>query len=154
MKRALRVYLDTSVISGCFDEEFRVWSNALMDDFKNGLFKPAIPSVVTEEPERATQQVKDKLEELILMGAEILEPDDEALSLLEEYQKRQIVTEVYSNDLLHSAIATISAEVLVSWNFKHIVRLEKIQQFNSVNTSCEFHPLRVHSPREVAHYEE
>jgi rRNA-processing protein FCF1 len=154
MKRVLRVYLDTSVIGGCFDDEFQLWSNALMVDFQNGIFKPVISSVVTEELERAPQQVKDKLHELILIGAEILEPDNEALSLLEEYQNRQIVTEKYSNDLLHIAIATVSAEVLVSWNFKHIVRLEKIQQFNAVNISCGFRPIEIHSPREVAHYEE
>jgi len=31
-----RIYIDTSVISGCFDIEFEEWSNRLFEDLKNG----------------------------------------------------------------------------------------------------------------------
>ena len=31
-----RVYIDTSVIGGCFDEEFRLWSEKLFDEFRAG----------------------------------------------------------------------------------------------------------------------
>ncbi len=149
-----RIYFDTSVIGGCFDEEFQVWSNALVDDLKKGLFQPVISSIVTEEIQKAPEQVRKKLEELIQLGAEILEPNQEALDLMKEYQKRNIISDRFKNDLLHIAIATISAEVLVSWNFKHIVKLDKVQQFNAVNLSCGYRAITIYSPREVAHYEE
>ena len=56
--------------------------------------------------------------------------------------------------MLHIAIATIAeADVLVSWNFQHIVRLDKIRQFNSVNIELGYKQLTIYSPREVASYE-
>jgi hypothetical protein len=42
---------------------------------------------------------------------------------------------------------------LVSWNFKHIVRLEKIRLFNAVNVELGHPTLSIRSPREVATYE-
>ena len=57
-----RIYIDTSVIGGCFDDEFNVWSNALFDDLRKGLFKPMISSVVTEEIKVAPDWVKKQYE--------------------------------------------------------------------------------------------
>ena len=54
-----RIYIDTSVIGGCFDEEFQVWSNALFEDISHGLFKPLISSVVEEEIEAAPEMVRN-----------------------------------------------------------------------------------------------
>lgn len=44
-----RVYLDTSVLGGCFDPEFAVWSNGLMQDFRSRLFKPLLSQVTATE---------------------------------------------------------------------------------------------------------
>lgn len=55
--------------------------------------------------------------------------------------------------MLHIAIATIAeVDVVVSWNFRHIVRLEKIRFFNGVNLELGYKPLSIYSPREVATY--
>jgi hypothetical protein len=37
-----RVYIDTSVLGGCFDTEFSPWSNALIGDFRTGRLKPVV----------------------------------------------------------------------------------------------------------------
>jgi len=51
---------------------------------------------------------------------------------------------------LHIALATIAeVDVLVSWNFKHIVRLDKIRLFNAVNLEQGYKSLTIYSPREV-----
>jgi hypothetical protein len=56
--------------------------------------------------------------------------------------------------MLHIALATVAAvDVLVSWNFQHIVRLDKIQRFNGVNLELGYRPLAKYSPREVTTYE-
>jgi len=55
--------------------------------------------------------------------------------------------------MLHIAIATVAeVDVLVSWNFRHIVRLDKIRLFNAVNLELGYKQLTIYSPREVATY--
>jgi hypothetical protein len=56
--------------------------------------------------------------------------------------------------MLHIALATVAdADVLVSWNFKHIVRFDQIRLFNAANLEQGYKPLSIHSPREVTSYE-
>jgi hypothetical protein len=37
----------------------------------------------------------------------------------------------------------------VSWNFRHIVRLDKIRLFNAINVELGYQALSIYSPREV-----
>lgn len=50
-----RVYIDTSVIGGCFDNEFAQWSNQLMVDFAQGRLKPVVSDVVAAEISEGTK---------------------------------------------------------------------------------------------------
>jgi hypothetical protein len=147
------VYLDTSVIGGCFDEEFSVWSNALFVDISKGFFKPLLSSIVADEIENAPLPVRNKYQEL-LNNAQVLTPDKRSFELLRGYEKHDIIPKKYRNDMLHIAIATIAnADILVSWNFKHIVRYDKIQQFNAVNIENGYRTISIFSPREVTYHE-
>lgn len=149
-----RIYIDTSVIGGCFDDEFYIWSNALFDDIQKGLFRPMISSIVEEEIEAAPDQVRKKYYELLSMSAEILSPDKQAFELMRQYSKHDIISIKFRNDMLHIAVATVAeADILVSWNFKHIVRYDKIQQFNAVNIENGYRTIAIYSPREVTYYE-
>ena len=57
-------------------------------------------------------------------------------------------------DGLHIALASVvEADLLVSWNFRHIVHFDKIRLFNSVNLEQSYKPLQIYSPREVARIE-
>jgi hypothetical protein len=74
--------------------------------------------------------------------------------LLEEYEAHDVLDSRFRNDMLHIALATVAeVDVLVSWNFQHIVRLDKIQQFNGINLELGYKPLAIYSPREVTTYE-
>ena len=87
------------------------------------------------------------------MEPEILEVGDEALELLASYQKRQILGSKYRNDMLHIALATVAeVDILVSWNFRHIVRFDKIRLFNAVNLEFGYKRLEIYSPRGVTTY--
>ena len=148
-----RVYLDTSVIGGCFDPEFAEWSNGLMQDLRDGLFKPLLSQVTAIEIENAPEQVKQIYAELLVLDPEIIEATASALELTNAYQARNILTPNFRNDGLHIALATIAqADVLVSWNFKHIVRFDKIRLFNAVNLEYGYKPLQIYSPRDVTTY--
>jgi len=148
-----RVYLDTSVLGGCFDPEFAEWSNGLIRDFRNGRFKPLLSQVTATELRDAPENVQFLYAELLTVGAEIVEATESALELADAYQEHRILTPKFYDDGLHIAVATVAeADVLVSWNFKHIVRLDKIRLFNAVNLEYGYKPLQIFSPREVTTY--
>ena len=78
-----------------------------------------------------------------------------AENLAEQYIKNRVVTVKHLVDAQHIAIATIErVDVLVSWNFKQIVNLNRIHLFNSVNLKFGFPMLEIRSPREVLNEKE
>ncbi len=132
-----RVYIDTSVIGGCHDDEFSTWSNGLMKDFRLGNPRPIISRIVTLEIADAPDVVKKTYAELLDMDHELLEITAEATGLSDLYQERGILTPKFYEDALHSGLATIAeVDVLVSW---------KEQGYKS---------LQIYSPREVTNYGE
>ena len=148
-----RVYIDTSVIGGCFDSEFAAWSNGLMQDFAQGNFLPVTSRLVSTEIKAAPAAVQAKYAELLTLKAEVLLPSMESLALAEVYQARQILTPKYFNDGLHIALATVAeVDVLASWNFKHIVHFNKIRLFNAANLEQGYKSIEIYSPREVTTY--
>jgi len=150
-----RIYVDTSVIAGCFDKEFELWSNGLMADFRTGYFRPVTSPIVTAELVNAPLDVRLKYDELLAMNAETIAITDSAIELAEAYQRRQIISKKLAADALHIAVATVAeVDLLVSWNFKHIVRFDKIRMFNAVNLELGYKRLEIYSPREVTHYGE
>jgi hypothetical protein len=152
MKR-LRVYVDTSVIGGCFDPEFDTWSKGLIEDLRAGRFGLVLSDVTATEIEHAPNHVRELHADLIPF-AEILPITEDALVLLEKYEAHGVLDSRFRNDMLHIALATTAeVDVLVSWNFQHIVRLDKIQQFNGINLELGYKPLAIYSPREVTTYE-
>ena len=129
-----RIYIDTSVIGGCFDAEFVEWSNGLIADFRNGIFQPLLSEVIAAEIGEAPENVQSVYAELMTFNAETLTVEENSLELADEYQKRSILSPNFYDDGLHIALATVAqADLLVSWNFKHIVHFDKIRLFNAVN---------------------
>ena len=148
--KKFRIYVDTSVIGGCFDSEFERWSNRLVGAFRRGEYIAVLSSVTAAEVEQAPEPVKQIHAELIEAGAELLPVSPEAMDLLDKYLAKGILGPKFQNDMLHIAVATVSdADVLVSWNFRHIVRLNKIRLFNAVNIEYGYKALTICSPREV-----
>jgi hypothetical protein len=151
--RSQRIYVDTSVIGGCFDAEFAQWSNALFSDFEIGTYLPVVSEIVAAEVEDAPETVQQKYADLLALGAEILEVDPGIIALANVYQERKILTPKFYDDGLHIALATAAeVDLLVSWNFKHIVHYQKIRLFNAVHLELGYKPLQIYSPREVAQH--
>jgi hypothetical protein len=148
-----RIYTDTSVIGGCFDSEFAKWSDGLIEDFRLGTFKPLLSEIISAEIENAPAQVQKLYEELLALSPEMVSVNSEMADLADSYQKRGILTPKYYDDGLHIAAATVAgADMLVSWNFRHIVRAEKIRMFNAVSLENGYKPIQIYSPREVTVY--
>jgi hypothetical protein len=149
-----KIYIDTSVIGGCFDAEFEIWSNGLLLDFKNGIFIPVLSDIIEAEIADAPSRVIEKYNEFKDCHSEINETTDEAIELAQSYTKKKILNEKFYRDMLHIALATTNkVDLLVSWNFKHIVRFDKIRMFNSVNIEQGYSQLEIYSPMEITSYE-
>lgn len=153
--KLMRVYVDTSVIGGCCDTEFAQWSNGLFKDFEAGVFTPVVSDVVSAEIADAPDEVVQKYSQLLLLNPQFVQATQESQELAATYVSRNIVGPKYSNDALHIALATVAhVDVLVGWNFKHIVRLDAIRLFNAVNQELGYGQLQIYSPREVTHHDD
>ncbi len=151
--RRSRIYLDTSVLGGCFDPEFEQWSTALVDDFRSDRLQPVLSDLLAAELQEAPQRVRDFYAELRTRHQPIV-LSIEAIELADRYAAHGILPPKFRNDMLHIAIATVSnADVVASWNFRHIVRFDKIQLFNAVNIESGYKPIAIHSPREIASHD-
>jgi hypothetical protein len=149
--RHSRIYVDTSVLGGCFDREFERWSKALVDDFRQARLYPVLSDLLAAEIKDAPKPVRDLHAELLALGGIGIQLSTETIELADRYSAHGILPAKFRNDMLHIALATIAnADVVASWNFRHIVRFDKIRQFNAVNLEVGYKPLAIHSPREIA----
>jgi hypothetical protein len=90
----------------------------------------------------------------MLPYSEIIEITQESLDLRNAYLQAEIVSSKYTNDALHVAMATISGcDIILSWNFKHIVHFDKIPLYNAVSVLNGYNPISIFSPWEVIKYD-
>src|SRR5690625_1065600 len=101
-----RVYIDTSVVGGCHDEEFSTWSNGLVEDFRAGRYKPVLSEVVAAEMEGAPSKVREKYDEPRALS-EFLLVTEEVEQLARRYLDKGILTPRFYEDGLHIALATV-----------------------------------------------
>ena len=145
-----RVYIDTSVIGGCIDQEFKEWSIKLFDEFKNGKKIIVISDITLDELELAPKKVQVILKQIPDKYLKIVESNNETEELARQYIIRKAVSQKFYLDALHIAIATYyNVTVLSSWNFKHIVNLDRIIKYNSVNIEMGYKILEIRSPRDI-----
>lgn len=152
--KKLRVYLDTSVFGGFFDDEFQEFTKPLFKRINDGEFKVLLSAVLQRELKPAPERIVSLITDLKSEYTEFLNEDDDAISLATEYITEKVVGQTSFADCLHIALATINqADVLVSWNFKHIVNIERIRGYNSINIKNGYKQLDIRSPRELMDYE-
>ncbi len=145
-----RIYVDTSVIGGCLDREFAAESQALVEMARRNEIVLILSDLLFQELEDAPRDVMAVVEELPPESFVLVDADEEAEFLQERYLEAGILGEAWQDDALHVAIATVArADMIVSWNFKHIVQVGKIRQFNAVNLMHGYHSVDIRSPREV-----
>jgi predicted nucleic acid-binding protein len=149
MKR-LRIYADTSVIGGCLDEEFAEDSLRLIESVRQSRLVLLLSDIVIRELEDAPEEVCAILPSLPMDMIERVELTEEIFELRDAYMAAGIVGARWANDAAHVAIATVArADAIVSWNFKHIVRLDKMKAYNQINLLKGYGILTIVSPKEV-----
>ncbi|MCL2102128.1 MAG: PIN domain-containing protein [Fibromonadales bacterium] len=148
-----KLYLDTSVFGGYFDKEFSEHTVPLFNRIKNGEYFLLYSAVTQDELENAPQNVKDLPNIIDPSHKDFLVPTTEEVVLAKKYIEEKAVGKTSYADCLHIALATVhKADYLVSWNFKHIVNVQRIQNYNSINLKNGYKFLEIRSPREFAYY--
>jgi len=148
--RPIRVYVDTSVIGGCLDDEFRAASARLFDRSRVGDALLVISDTTLAELGSAPANVSKVIEDLPRECFDLVHQNPESEELAEEYIRQGVVSRRMLADAQHIAVATVArVDVLVSWNFRHIVNLDRIRGFNAVNLRAGYPLLEIRSPLEV-----
>jgi predicted nucleic acid-binding protein len=148
------LYVDTSVIGGCCDPEFREWSLRLLGDIQKGRFHLMVSDLIAAEVEEAPAEVQEAARWFWESASQFIALAQDSIELAEAYLRHMILPRRFRDDARHIALATIAgADLVVSWNFRHIVHFEKIQMFNAVNLEMGYKTIMIHSPREVVGHE-
>lgn len=86
----------------------------------------------------------------LVTGFEVLEVSEEAMTLADEYIKRELIPKQFENDAIHISIATVyGLDYLLSWSFEHIVKVKTKRMVNLVNLSLGYKELEIISPPEL-----
>lgn len=109
-----------------------------------------ISAILLEELAKAPDHVQTLLARLPEHAVERVEVTAESETLRDAYLEAGVVSRKWSGDAWHVALATIShADLIVSWNFKHLVNVVRIRGFNSVNLRLGYQTIDIRTPREV-----
>ena len=147
--KKLNLYLDTSVIGGFFDKEFANVTQLLFKNIFEDEFNIIISSVTEDELLTAPEQVRNLIGQIPNSSLIRVNLTNEAVRLADAYIIDGVVGKTSRNDCLHIALATVNnADVLVSWNFKHIVNVLRIRGYNSVNLINGYKSIDIRSPKE------
>jgi predicted nucleic acid-binding protein len=141
-------------VGGYYDPEFAAFTIPLFNRIKNEEFTLLYSAVTQDELENAPSDVKALIQYLRADYTEFLETSDEAVTLANEYIAEKVVGQTNYTDCLHIALATIyRADYLISWNFKHIVNIQRIRGYNAINIKNGYKQLEIRSPRDFIKYE-
>jgi predicted nucleic acid-binding protein len=145
----MRIYIDTSVVGGFYDDEFSESTKELFKLVESGEYTLVVSELLEAELLQAPKQVREHLDSFE-DAIEYVELTEEAKILADHYIKERVVGATSKADCQHIAIATINkVDVLVSWNFKHIVNLQRIRGYNSVNLKHNYQMLEIRTPKEI-----
>lgn len=109
-----------------------------------------VSDVVIDELAEAPDSVRALFAGLPVESVEQVDVDDRVRGLRDAYLGAGIIGSASSYDATHVAAASVaSADAICSWNFRHIVRLDRIRAYNEVNVRHGYGTLTIMSPREV-----
>jgi hypothetical protein len=146
-----RFYIDSSVWGGIFDKAFEVETSLLFDIIKTEQIECLYSDITESELAKAPERVWLFFENFL--NKQKVEITPEALNLAEMYVNEKVVGNTSFDDCVHIATATIHrADLLISWNFKHIVNVYRIRGYNAINMKLGYPILNIHSPKEIIGY--
>ena len=149
-ERKLILYLDTSLIGGYYDVEFEKETKLLFEDIAKGEFDVLYSSLTEDELVKAPLRVRELINTLPNNNKRKIERTEESMLLADSYIAENVVDKTSRKDCLHIAMVTVfRADILVSWNFKHIVNVKRIRRYNAVNVKYGYATIDIRSPKDL-----
>lgn len=113
-------------------------------------FEPVISDVTLGEIRDTPDGAKRLAIEGMVGGIAVVKLDNESLSLAEVYVGRGVFPEKYIGDAYHVAVAaTNGIPYLVSWNFRHLVKLATKREVNLLNLMNGYGMIEIVTPPEL-----
>ena len=153
--RPIRAYVDTSVFGGVYDAGFETPSRAFVEAVKQGRIIAMVGATTLAELAGAPERVQAVLAVFPPTAVVRCGITAEVEELRDAYLAAGVLSPKWRDDATHVATATVhDADVLVSWNFRHIVNFDKIRLFNAVNIRMGYGQISIHSPLELQYADE
>lgn len=157
--RKLKVYLDTSVISHLLQEdvpEKMADTRQLWEMFKAGKYDVYLSTVTLEEiadcPEPNRSELRKYLEQIKYT---ILKITDEVEAVAYKIVEMGVLTQKSYDDCQHIAAAVVEeCNCIVSWNFKHMVKIKTINGVRAIANLSGYKPIDILSPTVLLESEE
>jgi predicted nucleic acid-binding protein len=149
-----KIYLETTVFNFVFydkEPEKQADTIKLFKEINEGKFQPFTSEYVTGELENASVDKRTKMVGLIApFNVNVLKKSNEINRLAETYIIEGIIPKKHETDALHIAAATVNdLDIIVSWNFRHIVKRKTILMTESVNLRYGYKKVEIYSPSAV-----
>lgn len=145
-----RIYIDTSIVGGYFDREFREATIQLFDRLARNELIFIVSDLVELELTNAPERVRNHLLRYSPESIHRIVLTEEAFRLADRYISEGVVGKSSLEDCRHVAAATLhDVYCLASWNFKHMVGSNRIDGYNSVNLRLGYPMLTIKSPLEL-----
>jgi predicted nucleic acid-binding protein len=157
--KKLRLYLETSVWNFCFADdapEMKDITLKFFEKIESEDYEIFISDLVSQEIERADYEKREMLSGIIVKySPKEIKVNEKVYILSREYISEGILTLNNVDDATHAALATVyEMAALISWNFKHLANLRKMEQINVVNKKMGYSKrLELITPMEVSNAE-
>jgi len=147
-----KVYLDTTVASAYYDDRTpdrqrltkQFWTERPAD------FEAVISTMVRMEILDTPDVERRNNRKGLVDTFEVLEFEEEAYELAQEYVNRGIFPEKYISDANHVAVAVVNGiGYFTSWNFKHLVKVNTRREVNLVNALLGYQQIEIIAPPEL-----
>ena len=150
-----KLYLDTSVYGGFYDDKFKEDTRILFEKIHLEQFEIIFSNITENELSGAPPGVRKVITDVPKHLITRIELTQEAVKLADAYINENVVGYTSRTDCFHIAMATIEkVDILVSWNFKHIVNVNRIRGYNSVNLRLGYAVIDIRSPKEIIYNED
>ena len=141
--------MDTSVLGGYFDEEWEEPTRELWRQMEAGQWRFQSSAITLDELTNAPENVRELFRDTFDAGA-LVEVTSEVEQLAAQYIENGVIVPKYTDDARHVATCTVAKlDYLVSWNFRHLVNVQREAGFNAVNLLQGYQAVRIVNPLEL-----
>ena len=157
--RKLKIYLETTILNFYYADdapEKMADTVKLFNEIADRKYEGFTSMSVIREISRASEEKQQLLFKLINdFNIHILDDNTEAERLADIYVQEGIIPSKYTTDGVHIALATVhDMDIIVSWNFQHIVKRKTIIMTSLVNNREGYKSIDIYSPSEVIENDE